>query len=369
MRKILSILLAVMIFAGTTLPALAVDETTETEASEALLDPEELGAIIEEYMASRNLADYNFGVAYCYTGTGETWSYNAEKYFEAASLFKLPLMMCLANEIANGELSMEDTIFGATVEYIMSNTLLHSNNDTADLAVAYYQPYRNYRTMIAELADIPEEKRPETYYDRNILSAEFMLNVLKKLYANPETYPYVIDYMKQAQPGEFFRVKLGSQYEIAQKYGAYSGIAHTAAIVYTPTPCLGVVMTQHLGSSRDVIADVSEILANYTLTLDERFAQREAEKQAAAEKAEQERLAEEARIKAEEEAAEKARLEAEAEAQRAAEEAERIAEEERLLAMELAAKKSLQIKIVCISVLSVVLLAAAILTVRKIKRK
>jgi hypothetical protein len=278
-------------------------------------------------------------------------------------------MMCLASEIAAGELSMEDTIHGATVEYIMSNTLLYSNNATADLGVAYYQPYRNYRDIIADLAEIPEEERPATYYERNILSAEFMLNVLKKLYASPETYPHVIDYMKQAQPGEFFRIKLGDKYEIAQKYGAYSGIAHTAGIVYTPTPFLAVVMTQHLGSTRDVIADVSELLAEYTLTLDARLAQREAEKQAAAEKAEQERLAEEARIKAEEEAAEKARLEAEAEARRAAEEAARISEEERILAMEQAAKKSLQIKIICISVLSVVLLVGIVLTARKLKKK
>lgn len=365
MRNLLSFLLAVLLLSAASLPALAADTAPVTEP---LLDPEELGARIDEYRQANGLEEYNFSVAYCYTGTGETWYYNEDKYFEAASLFKLPLMMCLTSEIAAGELSLSDDVHGSSVQYILENTLLYSNNHTADLAVAHYQPYRNYRDIIGDLADIPEDERPVTYYERNILSAKFMMNVLKKLYNDPDNYPYVIDYMKLAQPGEFFRMKLGDRYEIAQKYGAYSGIAHTAGIIYTPTPFLAVVMTQYIGAPRDVIADVSVILEEYTLTLDERLAQREAEKKAAAEKAEQERLAEEARLKAEAEAAEQARLAEEEAARKAAEEAAALEEAQRLQAQQEAEERLLKIKIVCIVILSAALISGAVLVIRKHKR-
>lgn len=367
MRKILSVLLAVLLLTGASIPVLAADEPAPTD--DALLDPNELSSIMDEFRQARGLEEYNFSVAYCYTGTGETWYYNEDKYFDAASLYKLPLMMCLARELNEGKLSLETDIHGSSLQYILENTLLYSNNNTADKGVAYYQPYRNYRDIIGDLAEIPEEDRPEAYYDRNIVSARFMLNVLKKLYENPEEFPHILDYMKQAQPGEFFRMNLGNQYEIAQKYGAYTGIAHTAGIVYTSTPFLAVVMTQFVDMPREVIADVAVVLADYTQTLDQRLAQRQAEEQAAAEKAEQERLAEEARIKAEQEAAEQARLEAEAAAQKAAEEAAALAEAQRLQAEQEAAERLLKIKIVCIAILSIALIIAAIVATKKYKRK
>jgi len=370
MQKIVSILLCLLLLIAASPYAMAAEEPAGQENTEKpLLDPSELDALISQYREQYQLNEQNFSVAYCYTGTGETWYYNGDAFFEAASLYKLPLMMFLAQEISEGTLHFNDTIHGSTVEYIMENTLLYSNNYTAELAIAYYQPYSNFRDMVGDMTGLEEEQRPKGYYDRNLFSAHQLLDILTMLYESPETYPCVIGYMKQAQPDEFFHLNLGNRYEIAQKYGAISGVANTAGIVYTPTPFLAVVMTQFVGLPGDVIGDVSEMLAEYTLLLDERLAQRQTEEKAAAEKAEQERLAEEARIQAEQEAAEKARLEAEEQARLAAEEAAAREEAQRLAAEQQRQEKILRTKVFCIALLSAGLIVGAALTLQKFKRK
>lgn len=370
MQKTIALLVCLILVIAACPCAFAVDEASVPDHEEQpLLDPAELDSLITQYREEYNLNEQNFSVAYCYTGTGETWFYNGDTFFEAASMYKLPLMMFLAQEISSGKLHFNDTIHGSTVEYIMENTLLYSNNYTADLAIAYYQPYSNFRDMVGDMTGIEEENRPKGYYSRNLFTAHQMLDILTMLYESPETYPYVIDYMKQAQPNEYFRLNLGNQYEIAQKYGAISGVANTAGIIYTPTPFLAVVMTQFVGLPRNVIGDVSEMLADYTLVLDERLAQRQAEEKAAAEKAEQERLAEEARIQAERDAAEKARLEAEEQARIAAEETAAREEAERLAAEQTRQEKIFKIKVLCISLLSAALILGAFISIKKIRHK
>lgn len=351
---VLSIYLCPTVFAAESPPA-------------GLMDPEEVAALVEEFRQRHGLNEANFALAYCYTGTGEFYYYNEDTYYQAASLFKLPMMMCLMEEVSSGELTMADTIGGVPIPNLLEKILVYSNNPLSEVVVNYYHPFEAYRAMLAQLAEIPAEDLPEDYYLQNVTSARFMMNVLVKLYESPETYPQIIDHLKLAQPGEYFRVRLEDKYPIAQKYGSYVGDNHAAGIIYTPTPFLLVVMTELCNDPRLVIAEAAEMMAEYTLTLDERQKQHQAEKAAAAEKAEQERLAEEARIQAEQEAAEQARLEALEQERIAREEAERKQAEELRIAQEAKAKRILQTKILGIGILSFSLIIGVIVTVRKMK--
>lgn len=363
-HKFLSLGLTVLLSFGLCQPVFA-DDTGQ----EPLLNPEELDEMFDAFRVERDLDETNFSVAYCYTGTGETWFYNEDTYFEGASLYKLPLMMAIARKVSSGELQQTDQIYGIDISYMQEMALTYSNNEISEMMIGYFQPFKDYRTMLAEIAGIPIEEVPDDYFRTNTYSARFMLGVLQELYNNQETYPNIIPCLLNAQPNQFFRLNLEGQYEIAQKYGSAASHTHTAGIIYTPTPCLVVVMTKYAYAAERVIGDAAQLLAEYSLTLDERQAQRIAE----AEAREAARLEEEARLKAEQEAAEQARLEAE---EAAAEEAARLqAEQEETARLEAERLEQEQMQrqwtilIVALSVLLVVLILLCILVTRRTKRK
>lgn len=100
---------------------------------------------------------------------------------------------------------------------------------------------------------------------------------METLYNDPATYPNVIECLLEAQPEHYFRLCLEGQYDVAQKYGGGDHYLHTAGILYTPTPCLVVVMTYYVSNAEAVIGDLAQMLADYSLTLDQRADQREEE--------------------------------------------------------------------------------------------
>ena len=59
-------------------------------------------ALIREF--GRDADDYcGISVGFCYTKTNEALFYYGDEWYYTASVFKLPLMMMLANDVLNGE--------------------------------------------------------------------------------------------------------------------------------------------------------------------------------------------------------------------------------------------------------------------------
>ena len=298
------------------------ENSDEPEAEEPwpVLDEAEIRALVEGYMAEHGVSADRFAMSFCYTGTGETWSYNGDWFLQGASLYKLSLMMGLAEKVHNGELQQTDRIYDWDISHIENRALTYSDNAVSERMIGYFGTFREYRLMQARIAGYTEDQLPAEYFSENVFSADFMMGVLKELYNNQEKYPNVMDCLFEANPGEYFRASLDGEYAVAQKYGGGNGFLHTAGVIYTPVPCLLVVMTYKVPYAQQIIAGIARLMADYAVTLYQRTEDHFAEL---------ERQAEEARRKAEEEA-EAARQAAEAEerARREAEEARRRAEEE-----------------------------------------
>ncbi len=326
-------------------PADASDESAEEEDYFPVLDQEELNAIVEDFMAKRGIKADRFAVSYFYTGTEEGWSKNGDWYTNGASLYKLSLMMGLARKVSAGELSQEDKINGMTISYIEKRALTYSDNNVGEQIITYFcnqlGSFRAYRLMQAGIAGVPEEDLPASYFSSNEYSTNYMMGVLKELYYNQEKYPSVIDYLLLANTDGYLHIGLNGGYPVAQKYGGGDGYFHIAGIVYTPTPFLVSIMSYRVSNAASVIVDLCRVLTDYTLTLDARIAEHQAELERQAEEAR--RAEEEARLAAE--AEERARLEAEEAARRAEEEARQAAiaareEAERAAAMTPAPQQS-----------------------------
>ena len=294
-----------------------------------VLDAEELSALVDKFMKERGIQADRFGVAFCYTGTGETWSYNGDMFMQGASLYKLSMNMGLAKLVYSGELNQTDKVEGMDIDYIEMRSLTFSDNNVSEKIITYFSnrlgSFRNYKLMQAEIAGADPDALPWEYYNSNFFSPNFNLGVLKELYAHPEQYPNVLDCLYNANPGHYFRMTMDGKYTVAQKYGGGSGFLHTAGIIYTPTPILLVVMTRRVSNAEYAIANMATLMTDYALTMDKRIQDHYDE--IARKEEEARRAEEEARLAAE--AEERARLEAEEAARRAEEEARRAEEEAR----------------------------------------
>lgn len=349
-----------------TVPEEQVDEviiSAET-VEDGVLDSDELKKLIEDFLDERGIAHDRFRLGYTYTGTDETWYYNGDVWSYSASVYKLPLMMMLAQKVANGELKQDDKVCGVDLTYAETSVLTYSNNDYAHVMIHYFDSERDYREQQVKMSDVPVEDIPERYYVSSHFSPRFVIGVLRNLYENPDQFPNIVECLKVAMPGQYLSRTLGDKYEVAQKYGAYEQFNNIAGIVYMPHPIFIAINTTWVGNAEQVLADAGKLLADYTLTLDARLEEREK-----AAKAEEER-------KLQEEEAERKRLEEEA-AQ--AEEEARIAEaqavQERAFAEEEAAAEeavAVRNRVIC-AVAGVVVIAAviaiAVISGKKKKRR
>lgn len=285
-RALNGILALVLSAALLSVPAFAEGD----EAPTGIIDEEQLNEMVAQYIEEKNLDPEKISVGYCYTATGDTWLYNGDRWYYSASMYKVPLMMILAEREHNGELTQDSNLDGLTLAKAEESILTYSNNDFAHLMMHYIGTDRECRELYQQYSDMPVEDYDPDFYDYSYFNARFMTDVMKTLYFENERFPHIIDCLKPAQPGAYFRRDMGTEYEIAQKYGSYKEFNSTAGIVYTPNPYILVVMTKDLSiaGGENVIAQLCVKFRDYTLQLDSELeayeqAQAEAEAEALAE--------------------------------------------------------------------------------------
>ena len=252
------------------------DGSAEPAESFGILEPEALQKLVEDYCAKRGLKAENMSIGYCYTPTGDTWYYNGDNWYYSASMYKVPLMMNMAERYREGEITDETKISGLTLAEANKHVLVYSNNDYAHAMMHYFGTDAECRELYKQYSELPEDYYVSDFLDYSYFTAHFMTDVMKTLFYEEERFPNVIDSLKKAQVGHYLYTTL-SEYEIAQKYGSYqeqgTGIIynHITGIVYTPNPYIITVMTKNMGQGEDILADVAKLYGDYTLELDERL--------------------------------------------------------------------------------------------------
>lgn len=295
-------------------PAAFADGTDAEEMK--IFNDSEIENIIKDYLSSRSISAEKVSIGFCYTATGDEWFMNGDEWIYPASLYKVPLMMLLAEKVSSGELTQESNIGGMSVGQVEEYIIVYSNNDWAHTIRAYLGGDEAWRAEAKKYARLSDADYSADYMTYCYFTARYITEVIETLYASPETFPNVIECMGQAKPGEYLRTNIEGQYTVAQKYGSYiepngTWNNHAAGIIYTPNPIIVTVMTRNVDNYNAVIGDIAELLTSYALTLDEKleiFEQQKLAAQVAAEQAEADRAAAEQRAaeEAERAAAEKA---------------------------------------------------------------
>ena len=302
---LVALLLALLMLTSVITGAFAEDATATPAPEEdtGIIDGAALKQWADSFAQEHKLdeAYKSFSIGFCYTGTGDSWYYDADIWMYSASMYKVPVAMLLAEKVASGELTQESIVNGTTVEYVESTALTYSNNDSGHSMVSYLGGTYGGKCsdMTEKFTDLPADYFSSDFIDVSYYTARYMTQVMKTLYdGGDEKFPHVIEYLLQAQPGAYFKriPEMENQYQIAQKFGSYeepngNNNNHCTAIIYTPTPIIVTVMTRNVMDYQNIIALVGEHLAAYSLELDQRL---EEWKRAEAEKAAAEAAAAEA---------------------------------------------------------------------------
>ena len=359
-RRIFSLLLCLSLFAGLSATAFADD------AADSFIDSEALQKMVEDFVAERSIDPDNFSVGYVCTATGEEWYYNPDTWYYPASMYKVPLMMLLAEKVSAGELQQDSDLGGYTVALAEEYIISYSNNDYAHYVRKYLGGDEAWRQEAKKFTTLEEDDYHPDYMDYSYFSPRYITQVVKTLYFESQRFPNIIESMLVARPTHDFRLneQMNETYQIAQKYGSYSDDLgdswnHNTGIIYTPIPFVLTVMSRNLANYEKVMSDVAIMFTEYTLSLEQGLESYEQEQAEAAEAAaEAERLAaEEAEKKAAAQKAEAERLAAEEAA-----EAQRLAEKE-------ARGKKLMIFGVGAGIAALLLFIAIILIKKQRKRK
>ena len=248
------------------LPMRACAEETTEESVFSVLDEEELTAGIESIITSFHRDKKTVSVALCFPATGELYYYNADRWWYTASLFKLPLVMKISNMQMNGEIDYNKVKISTDLDTALKKVLVYSDNSWAyglqekvfddDLAAIRAND-------LAYSTDFDAQDLPKKFYTSYLYSARFYLGILRELYAHPEEYPHVLEYMKEASPTKYFHRVLEDRYEIAQKYGSAGHVCHAGGVIYTPDPVLLVVMNSGVEDlpGNKMIGEISAYIA------------------------------------------------------------------------------------------------------------
>ena len=312
-RQILSLMMTILLLAATCTAAFAEATPAEGAAAAApgadaqlpaaedsgIIDAAALQQWMDNFAQEHNLKqDYmRFSVGFWYSGTGDSWYYDADQWMYSASLYKVPVSMLMAEKEAAGELTKDSVVNGTTLEYLESTALVYSNNDSGHSMVSWLGGTYNGKCsdMTIKFTDLPDSYFDQDFYDVSYYTARYMTQVMRTLYQGGDAkFPHVLDYLKQAQPDDYYNrnAALKGSYTIAQKFGAYeegngNNNNHCAAVIYTPNPIVVTVMTRNVGDYQNIIAEVGGHLAEYALELDQKLEswKQEQEAQAAAERA------------------------------------------------------------------------------------
>lgn len=286
LQRLLPLLLSLLLLVSLSAPALA-EEPASGDGRESIIDEEALDQWFEDYRREHNLNQnwQDLSVGFCYTATGDCWFFNPDKFMYSASMYKVPVSMLLAEKEAAGQLSQDSQLPGGTLQYLETSALIYSNNDSGHAMVDYlggtYSGKASDQCMV--YTDLPRSYFEQDFFDYSYYSARFMTQVMQTLCeGGEERFPHIISCLLQAQPDSYLNLRLKGVYDVAQKYGAFTernnrNNNHIAAIVYTPTPIVVVVMTRDIGEYQDRMAEIGEYLANYSLELDRKLAEREAQ--------------------------------------------------------------------------------------------
>lgn len=251
-----------------------IDES-QIDTEENVNNADEVEKIVQKYIKNKNLNENNFAFFYYEPQTEKTYIYNGESYFTAASTIKVPLAMIYYDKINNGDLNSESTFqyleenyeegSGTTaalykageyvpLPFLLEQMIVNSDNTATNILKTGLGGEKAYRILIKQYT---KQEMPSEFNEKNITSANYSLDVIKKLYENQEKYKTLIELMKRSSGGGYLKKNI-TTCEIAHKYGSYEGNIHDYGICFAKQNYLIGIFTQKVPDAENLIANINK---------------------------------------------------------------------------------------------------------------
>lgn len=256
MKKIYILLIVILtlFFQGCTKKE-AIKESDKSNFKTNIIIDEKVDEIVGNYKD-------NISIYYKNLNTDDEYILNPDKYYIAASTTKVPLCMMILDQVFEGTLSLEDTIYyentdsegGSGVLYYLSEVPNITIGDAVYLSIVESDNIaKNMLHRISEVA-LTDYLREITEDDsipyENSITARQLYEVLERLYENPDNNPYyekLIAYMTKTDFHD--RLDKYLPYDIvAHKIGDYYRYFHDCGIVYAKDPYIIVILTKDIGN-------------------------------------------------------------------------------------------------------------------------
>lgn len=256
MKKIYILLIVILtlFFQGCTKKE-AIKESDKSNFKTNIIIDEKVDEIVGSYKD-------NISIYYKNLNTDDEYILNPDKYYIAASTTKVPLCMMILDQVFEGILSLEDTIYyentdsegGSGVLYYLSEVPNITIGDAVYLSIVESDNIaKNMLHRISEVS-LTDYLREITEDDsipyENSITARQLYEVLERLYENPDNNPYyekLIAYMTKTDFHD--RLDKYLPYDIvAHKIGDYYRYFHDCGIVYAKDPYIIVILTKDIGN-------------------------------------------------------------------------------------------------------------------------
>ena len=197
--------------------------------------------------------------------TDEVWEYNPDEWMYGVNWHKLPLGMIYAEKLAKGELELDSVVGGITLEYALNTMLQYSSGPAVWSLLSELEDDGTLHcaSRMTQFANLPENYYTNEFYHNDYYTARIMYEITKTLYeGGEERFPHVLEYMKEAQPDDFFRRDGHVCYwGVAQQHAASWGdgagdFLHCTGIIYTTHPFILTIMTQNI-TDLDIMGGVA----------------------------------------------------------------------------------------------------------------
>lgn len=265
LKRVLSLLLALCTALSLTVTAHATDEI---EIDDSRFQGKTWDEVVQDYMTEHGLSADKIALGYKNLVTGEEHYLNGDQYNTAASLYKVPLNMVYTERISKGEMTFEDKVRGVPYSKLIAGSIVESNNEFSDYLRSGLGGYPKYRRYFAPYMGEDPDQVSQKFYENNFFTARQMITCLDTLYQGGEDrFPKVIDYMKQAEPNNYFNA-FEQDYVVAHKYG-YLEVGNAlqindSGIVYTDEPIAIVMFTLGVKKPYTCLANFCTLMAEYT---------------------------------------------------------------------------------------------------------
>lgn len=250
-----------------------VQQVDKQENSNSVKLSELINAYIYEHNIEDKISVYIHGFS-----NNDSYAHNANANFFAASIYKVPLAMLYYEKINNGELSFENTLlyenyhyesggpigdyysFGSyiPIETLLEYMIVYSDNTAAHILFENLGGWVSFKHEITKYSKSGIDN--EFYSTENILTANYMNDVMDYLYVNRDKFELLLTDMKQQTSFNFLSRYVEA--DIAQKYGLYNDFVNSVGLVFGSSPYSIVVFTSLGEQGVEHIARINEICYN-----------------------------------------------------------------------------------------------------------